>query len=86
MPIEVDRFVAPFYNVTFILCGMVFCNRCKREASYPSNHPPYSNETYYEQAAAMMRDGWSVIGDALDVLCPSCAGTLRQGDVPQQQP
>jgi len=69
MPPDVDPSVESFYNVTSILCGLVFCDQCKREASYASNHPPYSDQTYYEQAAAMMKEGWR----GLEVLCPSCA-------------
>ena len=71
---KVDPAIRPYYDVSFILCTFVFCERCRREAVYTSPHPPFSDENYYDQAVAMKEQGWVVIsGSKFDVLCPDCA-------------
>src|SRR4051794_22930188 len=58
MAITIDPKVAPYYDVTFILCAMVFCEDCKREIEYTSVNPPYTDENYYDAAVAMQAAGW----------------------------
>jgi len=73
MVFNVDPKVAPYYNVTFVLCALVFCYDCNREALYESQHPANSDKNYYDQALAMQAEGWLVLPDNLHVLCPACA-------------
>jgi hypothetical protein len=73
MAITVDPRVAPYYNVTFILGALVFCQDCKREVAYSSMHPPYTDENYYDAAVAMHSAGWVVVPDSVDAFCPACA-------------
>ncbi len=73
MAITVDPKVAPYYDVTFILGALVFCDDCKREIEYTSSHPRYTDENYYDAAVAMEAAGWVVIPNSVDAFCPSCA-------------
>jgi hypothetical protein len=73
MTIIVDPKYAYFYDVTFILGALVFCDDCKREISYTSTHPRYTDENYYDAAIAMHAAGWVVVPNSIDALCPPCA-------------
>jgi hypothetical protein len=69
---SIDPDVEPFFNITFIFGSFVFCERCKREAEYTSDHPKYSDENYYDQAVAMKNAGWKVTSD-VEAYCPECS-------------
>jgi len=73
MAFSVDPRVAPYYDVTFILCGCVACRNCGCEPMYASRHKPYTDENYYDQAAAMADQGSAVHRENLDAFCPACA-------------
>jgi hypothetical protein len=74
MPLTVQPEIAPLYDVTFVLCGMVYCCRCRAEAPVDARSPVYSDENYYAQAVAMTALGWVRPAKELDVICPRCAG------------
>src|SRR5262249_53017341 len=72
---DVPAELEPLWYVSFILCGMVFCERCSAEAEYTSAHPDFTDESYIDCARAMLKAGWTVVPeDALAVLCPGCSG------------
>ena len=73
MSITVDPKVASYYDVTFILGALVFCDDCKREIEYTSAHPRFTDENYYDAAVAMHATGWVVVPNSVDVFCPACA-------------
>ena len=73
MAVTVDPKVAPYYDVTFILAALVFCDDCKREIEYESPHPRFSDENYYDAAVAMARAGWVVVPNTVNAFCPICA-------------
>ena len=71
---DVDPDEDPDFYVTFILCSFVFCERCRREATFQTTHAPHSDESYLDQASEMRRSGWAITDDdPLKVLCPACA-------------
>jgi len=75
---ERDPAVDPYYDVTYILCGFVFCSACRCEVVYTSPHCEYTDEKYYDQAVAMQQQGWTISSDdPLDVVCPACAKINR---------
>ena len=84
MSVTVDPEVAPFYNVTFVLCGLVFCNRCGAEVIYASPHPAYTDENYYDQAVLMRAGGWSVVPGTVDADCPACVAGVSGVTGPQR--
>jgi hypothetical protein len=61
-----------FDDVVFVLCGLIFCEGCRCEVEYESQHPEYSDEAYRDQAAAMRTQGW-VAGANWSAYCPTCA-------------
>ena len=73
MAVTVDPKVAPNYDVTFILGGLVFCEDCKREIEYTSTHPQFTDENYYDAALAMRAAGWVVVPNTVDAFCSQCA-------------
>jgi hypothetical protein len=73
MAVTVDPKVAPYYDVTFILGALVFCDDCKREIEYASAHSQFTDENYYDAAVAMHAAGWVVVPDTVDAFCPACA-------------
>ncbi len=56
-----------------VLCGLMFCSDCKREASYASRHVPHSDGRYRDQALAMESEGWMLLPADCEVVCPACA-------------
>jgi hypothetical protein len=73
MEIHIDPNVKPFYEVSFILCSLVFCSDCKCEVLFKSSHPQYSDGFYYDQAIAMQREGWKLLPVEYEVICAKCA-------------
>jgi hypothetical protein len=73
----VDPAVEQHFIVTDLLCGLVFCDACKREPVYRSDAPEMSDKHRYDQAAAMQREGWLVLPDGIRVRCPECAAARR---------
>jgi hypothetical protein len=73
----IDPAVARHFIVTDVLCGLVFCNLCKREPLFVSAAPELSDRHRYDQALAMFREGWELLSGGLEVLCPECAATRR---------
>jgi len=73
MEIEAEPSVKPFYDFTFLLCGMVFCWDCRTELPYRSDLPVDSDERWYDQARVMRDAGWVSRLRAFAAFCPSCA-------------
>lgn len=73
----VDPAVQQHFMVTDLLCGLIFCDTCKREPAYQSHAPELSDKRRYDQAVAMQREGWIVLSDGIRVLCPECAANRR---------
>ena len=73
MAVQVDPKVAPYYDVTFMLGALVFCDACRRELEYTSSHPRFTDENYYDAAVAMQAAGWAVVPNDVVALCPTCA-------------
>lgn len=69
----VDSKVAPYYELTFILGALVFCDDCKLEITYTSAHARYTDQNYYDAAIAMQAAGWVVVPNSVVTFCPSCA-------------
>jgi hypothetical protein len=69
----VDPKIRPFYDVTFDLGALVFCEDCEREIEYSSSHPRFTDENYYDAAIAMNAAGWMVSPGTIDAFCPTCA-------------
>jgi hypothetical protein len=69
---DLDPDIAPFFDVTNVYCGLVFCDACNAEAKYTSQNPMYCDANYYDQALAMKRQGWTVTDD-LRAFCPACS-------------
>jgi hypothetical protein len=71
--VDIPAELQPLHDVSFILCGMVFCERCKAEVEYASVHAPFTDGSYLDHARAMMNAGWAVLpGDDLAVICSAC--------------
>lgn len=89
MPLNVDPKIARYYDLTFIYCGFVFCDDCKREIEYTSEHPEHTDESYYDAAVAMHAAGWIASGEAhghgFGAFCPTCAGKHGQSPASSNQ-
>jgi len=68
---DIDPDIESFYSVTFVFGSLVFCESCKREPEYSSDHARYTEEDYLDQAMAMRQQQWTV--DGLDPYCPECS-------------
>ena len=77
MAIAVDPKIVPYYDVTFVLGALVFCNDCNREIEYRSEYPEFTDEHYYDAAVAMETAGWIVVVESFDAYCPACAARRR---------
>ena len=77
---EIKAEVAPLYDVSFILCGFLFCRSCKSGAPEDTGAPPYSDLHYYRVAELAHHQGWipDPAGD-YDVLCPACVAQQTLG-------
>ena len=73
MAINIDLAADPFWNFTFLLCGMVICYDCKAELPYVSDLPEESEERWYDQAQVMRKLGWVLRLRAFAAFCPDCA-------------
>jgi hypothetical protein len=69
----VDPAVEQLFVVTELLCGLIFCDVCKREPVFRSQAAEMSDKHRYDQAVAMRREGWVVLPDGIRVFCPECA-------------
>jgi len=71
--------VADLYEISFILCGLFFCERCNAAPPEDGEVKPYSRKAYYRTAELAYEQGWRpVIGKEFEVLCPNCIA--QQGD------
>jgi hypothetical protein len=61
----------PYFDVCFIL-GFGLCSSCGREQPFTSNHPPFSDSWWLDEARAMHDAGWSVPKPE-EALCASCS-------------
>ena len=77
----VDPAVEQHFIVTDLLCGLIFCDACRREPAYQSEAPEMLDKHRYDQAAAMQREGWVVLPDGIRVLCPQCAPRRSGSDI-----
>lgn len=73
----VDPAVEQYFVVAELLCGLIFCDVCKREPVFRSDAAEMSDEHRYHQAVAMRREGWVVLPDGIRVSCPECAAAPR---------
>jgi hypothetical protein len=73
MSVNVELDSDPFWNFTYLLCGMVFCHDCRAELFYKSDLPEDSEERWYDQAQVMRQLGWVLRLRAFAAFCPECA-------------
>lgn len=70
--------VADLYEISFILCGMFFCERCNTSPPEDSEVQPFSDLAYYRIAELAYEQGWrSQVRGEYAVLCPVCAAAVR---------
>jgi len=65
--------VADLYEISFILCGMFFCERCSAPAPQDGEVKQYSNLAYYRTAELAHARGWRPApGGEYQALCAAC--------------
>ena len=69
----VDPAIQPYYDTTFVMCGLIFCDDCGCEPSYSSAHAEYSDGNYFDQAVAMHAGGWVLLPKPYRSICSACA-------------
>lgn len=68
-----DPTVEPFNDAAFVMCGLMSCQDCCREPSYQSDYPEGTEENWYDQAVVMKYEGWVLLPEPYQVVCPECA-------------
>ena len=66
----------PHGDIVLIFAGLIFCEVCRCEFTCDCQHPPFSDEAYREQAAAMRAQGWTVGSDGITAYCPTCSASV----------
>lgn len=65
--------MAALYDISLILCGTFFCERCRTEPPVDSSEVVYSNRYYYRIAELAFDLGWRPQSSSeYGVLCPVC--------------
>lgn len=67
--------VEPYFIITNLMCGLIFCDSCQRQPQFQSTAPDLSDQRRYHQAEAMHRQGWVILPQLPLVQCPDCATT-----------
>lgn len=70
--------VAELYEISFILCGLLFCRHCNASLLEHASAGIYSDLAYYQTAEFAYEQGWRPIAEhEYAVVCPACGAHGR---------